>query len=80
MEKKAEITDPKNEVEAGSLAYTVNAEGYDGVNIREKPNTNSTVVYVALNGHVIESDEGKKTPAGWVAVRGGGFIQKKYLV
>ena len=40
MEKKAEVTDPKNEVEAGSLTYTVNAEGYDGVNIREKPNTN----------------------------------------
>lgn len=80
MDKKAEVTDPKNEVEAGSLTYTVNAEGYDGVNIREKPNIHSTVVYVALNGHIIESNESKKTPAGWVAVRGGGFIQKKYLI
>ena len=63
-----------------TLIYTVEAKGFTGVNVREKPDENSMVLYVAFNGSMVKPDNGKKAPAGWIAVQGGGFMQKKYLI
>lgn len=69
----------KNEPEK-VIVYTVEAgRGYTGVNVREKPSENSTVLYVAPNGTMIKPNDRKNTPVGWTAVQGGGYIKNDYL-
>ena len=74
MARKSE-NEPEN-----VIVYTVKAgHGYTGVNVREKPDTKSMVLYVAFNGSMVKPDDSKKAPAGWIAVQGGGYICKEYL-
>lgn len=62
------------------IVYTVEAgNGYTGVNVREKPDAKSMVLYVACNGSMVKPDDSKKAPAGWIAIQGGGYIRKEYL-
>lgn len=69
----------KNEPEK-VIVYTVEAGGgYTGVNVREKPSENSTVLYVAPNGTMVKPDDSKRPPVGWIAVQGGGYIKNDYL-
>lgn len=71
----------KNDSEPTSvIVYTVETgRGYTGVNVREKPDEHSLVLYVAPNGTMVKPDDSKKPPKGWVAVQGGGYIRKDYL-
>lgn len=74
MAKKSE-----NDIEK-VIVYTVETgNGYTGVNVREKPDAKSMVLYVASNGSMVKPDDSKKAPAGWIAIQGGGYIRKEYL-
>ena len=75
MAKKTDNTEPEK-----IIVFTVEAgHGYTGVNVREKPDAKSLVLYVAPNGSMVKPDDSKKAPAGWIAIQGGGYIRKEYL-
>ena len=75
MAKKTDNTEPEK-----VIVYTVEAgHGYTGVNVREKPDTKSMVLYVAPNGSMVKPDDSRKAPSEWIAIQGGGYIRKEYL-
>lgn len=74
MAKKADKKEPER-----TVVYTVEAgRGYTGVNVREKPNENSLVLYSCPNGTMVKPDN-KKAVDGWISVQGGGYVKKEYL-
>lgn len=75
MAKKGGNSEPEQ-----AIVFTVETgRGYTGVNVREKPDTKSMVLYTAVNGSMVKPDKTKKPPDGWVAIQGGGYIQKDFL-
>lgn len=54
---------------------TVAAAGYEGVNIRERPNSSSNVIGTLRNGALIDV----VVDGEWAEVSGVGFVMAKHL-
>ena len=57
--------------------YKVNSPS--GLNVRQIPVKGAKILRVLSDGATIAPDPSVETPAGWVAVLGGGFVMADYL-
>lgn len=50
-----------------------------GVCLREAPNVKAKVLRILPCGEKVKPDTKAETPAGWVAVEGGGYTMREFL-
>lgn len=81
MARKASTTSAKestaSEVVSAS-SFTVNAPS-GLLNVREKPTMVSNILAQLKTGEKVKIDVNAKTPDGWKAVEGGGFVMAEFL-
>lgn len=61
----------------GKKTYKVNSPS--GLNVRQHPVKDAKILRVLAEGASVAADPTVDTPAGWLAVLGGGFVMAEYL-
>lgn len=59
--------------------FTVKTEK-SGLNLRGKPSVVAQILRLIPNGEKVTTCPEIEAPEGWVAVKGGGYVMKKFLV